>query len=107
MEKLLLELLDKCKTDKKSLKVLKNLSVDLQLYDLGAELRRIEKELFPESKEEKQAKEIQIAMQMVEVNASVEIAFVLGKLFDKIHEKGKEFSLKDAAEILAEKQKLF
>jgi len=107
MEKLLLEMLEKAKENKKAFLKLKNLAVELQMYDLGAELRQIQLKLFQESDAEKEAKEIQIALQMVHLNADLPNSWALLETFNTIREKGKEFSLKDAARIIAEKEKMF
>lgn len=107
MEKLLLEMVEKAKKNKKAFLNLKNLAVELQMYELGAELRKIQLENFTETEEEKQAKEIQVALKMVELNADTQTSWVLSETFKAIQEKGKEFSLKDAAKIIAEKERIF
>ena len=45
-------LLESASKDLKTLNELKNLAVKLGQYELGAECRRLEKELYPETEEE-------------------------------------------------------
>lgn len=104
-------LIDSVKTNKKALKSLKKLCVDLQLYELGAELRTIENECFPDSEDVKEAKklgkEINLALRMVELNTEDSVAWLLCQTVMKFNELKGDFSLDDASKLQAKQIQLF
>lgn len=111
MEQLLMQMLEAAKKDKKTFKVLKNSAVKCQQFELAVNLREMEKELFPETEEEKQAKEkakeINLIFRMVELNVSEDVCWLISetlKVYSKI--KGK-FSIKQASELIVKRKMLF
>lgn len=104
-------LIDKATEDKSLLKAFKNLAVRGQQYELAAEFRDIEKKHFPESDEQRQAKEdasaLNLVFRMVELNVPEETCWLIANTI-KVHNKKKgSFSLKDAAGLLAKKNQYF
>lgn len=57
MEELLKKLLEKASTDKDVMRMLKNVAVNSQQYELAYRLREIEKEKFPDTELQRRAKE--------------------------------------------------
>lgn len=105
-------LLERASKDVKSLNELKNLAVKLQLYELGAKCREIEKELFPETKEEIEAKnrykEIELVLRMVEVGfTSKKVYYKIDKTLELFRKKKGKFDLKDASKIISDADRIF
>jgi hypothetical protein len=109
--KLWMELLDKAKHDKKTLLSMKELAVKLQLFELGASLRGMERCLFPESEKQKAAKEYisaaQLALGMVGIRPEEDIVWLLCKILDLHKKKKQSLTIKDAAAIVAEKEEIY
>ena len=105
-------LLKSASKDLKTLNELKNLSVKLRQYELGAECRRLEKELYPETDEEIQAKErckeIELVLRMVEVGfTSKKVYYKIDKALELFKKKKGKFDLKDAAKIISDANHIF
>jgi len=105
-------LLESASKDVKTLNELKNLAVKLGQYELGAECRRIEKELYPITDEEKIAteriKEIDLVLRMVEVGFnSKKVYYKIDKALELFRKKKGKFDLKDAAKIISDANRLF
>jgi len=105
-------LLESASKDVKTLNELKNLAVKLQQYELGAECRRLEKELFPETEEETFAKErieqIDLVLRMVEVGfSSKKVYYKIDKALELFKKKKDKFDLKDASKIISDANRLF
>jgi hypothetical protein len=105
-------LLESASKDVKTLNELKNLAVKLQQYKLGAECRRIEKELYPITDEEKIAteriKEIDLVLRMVEVGFNgKKVYYKIDKALELFKKKKGKFDLKDAAKIISDANRLF
>jgi hypothetical protein len=111
MEQLLTNLVKAAKKDKKGLRQLKNTAVRCQQFELAAELRDIETQLFPESQESKEAKveaqKIKTALAMVELNVSYDICWIIAQTIKVYIEKQGEFSIHDAAELLVKQKEIF
>lgn len=111
MQELLMQMLEKAKTDKKAFFMLKNLAVRCQEFELAVKVREMEKELFPESDEVKKAKEyakeLNTLFRTVELNISDHICFLIGETIKCHMEKGGEFSIMDATRILAKNKEIF
>jgi hypothetical protein len=111
MDLLLNQLLEKAKQDKKSFRKLKELSVECQQLELAANLREIEKDLFPESEEVKKAKErgdrLNLLFRMIELTVSDDVAWMVEQaiIFD-INSPG-QFSLKDACALIEKRKRIF
>ena len=106
------DLLERASKDVKSLNELKNLAVKLQLYELGAKCREIEKELFPETEEQIEAKarykEIELVLRMVEVGfTSQKVYYKIDKTLELFRKKKGKFDLKDASKIICDADRIF
>jgi hypothetical protein len=111
MEKLLNDLLLECKKDKKRFLTLKKLAVNCQLFELSANLRDVETELFPEPQEHLNAKieadKLNLLFRMVELNIPNSIAWLISETI-KLHKSKKgKFSIQDAANLLARKNQIW
>lgn len=111
MEQLLEQMLEAAKKDKKHFLALKNLAVKCQQFELACKMREIEKELFPETEEEKEAKElakeINLVLRMVELNVSDDVCWLISETI-KVHSKMKgKFSIKEASELIVKRKTLF
>lgn len=111
MQELLLQMLEAAKKDKKTFKALKNSAVKCQQFELAANLREMEKELFPESEEVKQAKEkakeLNLVLRMVDLNVSEDVCWLISETL-KVHSKLKgKFSVKQAAELVVKRKDYF
>jgi len=105
------ELLNAASRKLETLNELKNLAVKLGQYELGAECRKLEKELFPETDAEISAKEkackLNLVFRMVELNIEPEICFRISQTLDLFKKKKGKFDLMDASKIVVESQDLF
>jgi hypothetical protein len=105
-------LLEKASKDVETLNELKHFAVKLQLYELGAECRRLEKELFPVTEEETQAeeryKEIELVLRMVELGFSnKKVYYKIDKALELFRKKKGKFDLKDASKIISDANRIF
>ena len=111
MEELLVQMLEKAKTDRKALRSLKSAAVCCQQYSLAANLRQIENELFPETEEIKQAKEraenLYLLFRMVELNIPKDVCWLIGETVKGYTKKKDGFSLKDACKLIVKREQLF
>jgi hypothetical protein len=107
MEQLLNELLEKAKTDKKSLKMLKETAVRCQQFELASQLRELETTIFPETDEEKEAKNINVALRMVDLNVSNDVCWLINETLKTYSKMKGKFSAKDAAQLMAKRKELF
>lgn len=106
------DLLEIASKDVKTLNELKNLAVKLQQYELGAKCRELEKELFPETEEEIEAKnrykEIELILRMVEVGFSTKkVYYKIDKALELFRKKKGKFDIADASKIIADADRLF
>ena len=111
MEELLKQLIENAKKDKKKVLALKEMAVKCQQFELAAEFRQLEKDLFPETEEVKTAKElakgINLALRMVELNVSEDVCWLISETL-KVHSKMKgKFSIKEASELIVKRKRLF
>lgn len=111
MQELLLQMLEAAKKDKKALKALKNSAVKCQQFELATNLREIERDLFPESEEVKQAKEkakeIDLVLRMVDLNVPEDVCWLISETL-KVHSKLKgKFSVRNAAELIVKRRDYF
>ncbi len=111
MKELLNELLEKAKSNKKGLIMLKECAVRCQQFELAANLRELENN-FPEPAEVKEAtkyaSDIQTALAMADIRPiDKKVCWLIGKVVEK-HSKVKgKLSLKDIAEIVSKQEELF
>lgn len=111
MQKLLNDLVEKVKCNKKGLIMLKNTAVRCQQFELASQLRELETSLFPETDEEKAAKklakEINLLFRMVGLNVSEDVCWIIHEAI-KCHSKKKgKFSIEDAAKLVVKRKELF
>jgi hypothetical protein len=107
----LLNLVERAKKDKKKLIALKEMAVKCQDFEVAANFREMEKEFFPETGEiksaKKQAKEIQLALQMVELNVSDDVCWLISNTLKAYSKKKGKFSIKEASELIVKRKELF
>jgi len=111
MQELLNELLEKAKSNKKGLIMLKECAVRCQQFELAANLRELENN-FPEPDEVKEAikyaNNIQTALAMAEIiPIDKQVCWLIGKIIEKHTKVGGKLSLKDVAEIVTKRDELF
>jgi hypothetical protein len=106
------ELLEKAKTDKTVLRKLKMIAVESKLYELGASLRELENNLFPDTDDVKVARktasdtDVLLRMVGIEVN-ELKTCWLLSETF-ALHRKRKDkFDMRDAAKLKAKSNELF
>lgn len=107
MEQLLNDLLEKAKTDKKSLNMLKTTAIRCQQFELAAQLRELETSIFPESEEEKEAKNINVVLRMVELNVPNDICWLINETLKTYSKMKGKFSIKEATELIHKRKELF
>ena len=105
MEKLIANILEDCKKDKKLLVKLKGLLVECQSYDIAAQLRDYEKKNFPDTEEEIQAKMYDTALRMVKIHVhDLKTAYIMSEV-SKLNLQ--EFDIRQASELLKKAGELF
>lgn len=111
MEKLLLELFEKSKTNKKAFLKLKHMAVDLQSYEIACKLRELEKELFPDSEENIKSKEIAKSVRqlfkMVELDVPEDTAWLVYQTIMKFQERKENFNMQDACKLIEQRNEIF
>lgn len=111
MEKLLIDLLEESKKSKEKLILLKHVAVKCQQFELAANLREIEKELFPDTEEMKIAKEratnLLTVLKLVELTVPLKLCWVIDETIKKYNKKKGKFSLRDAALIISKRDEIF
>jgi hypothetical protein len=111
LSNLFIQLLNRAKTNKGLLINLKHSIVKCQQFELAAQIMEIEKECFPESNEQKAAKERALELRtlfgMVELNVEPNVCWLIDETL-RMHKKKKgKFDLKDAASIVVRCKNLF
>lgn len=86
---------------------LKNLSVKLQQFELACSIREIEKEIFPETAEEKKAKELRLLFGMVDLNVSEDVCWLISEVMEQHTKKKGKFSIHDASDLIYKRKQLF
>jgi hypothetical protein len=111
MEKLLLQMLEAAKKDKASFIALKNLTIKCQQFELSVAVKELEKELFPETEEIKQAKvkaaKLSTALSMVELRVDNDVCWLISEVFEAYAKLGGTFSIEDAVELRLKKERIF
>ncbi len=103
--KLFGEIMEKAKTDKKLVRKLKELAVVSQKFEMAAHLRDLERS-FPETEQEKEAKEVQTCLSMVGLSTTPDVAWKCLKAIQGYLAKKGEFDLMTASDIKVEAKKL-
>jgi len=105
------KLLENASKNIETLNALKNLACKTKDYELAAECRRLEKELFPETEEEVKAKqkaeELNLVFRMVDLNIENEVCFRIFKTLELFRKKKGKFDIADAFKIQVESKNLF
>lgn len=111
MEDLFLKFIEEAKTDKSKLRHLKIAAVNSKQYELAANLRALENQLFPESEEVKTAKKraskLNLVFRMVELNIPDDVAWLIEITMKRYWKRRGNFDLRDAAELIDLKEKIF
>lgn len=106
------ELISNASRDIETLNELKNLAVKVGAFELGAECRKLEKELFPETEEEtiakKRSDELDLAFRMVGVQfKDKSIYYIIEQTMKVLNKKKGKFDLKDACKIQSDSKRFF
>ena len=111
-ENLVKNFLENIDSEHESIRHLKLAAISCKQFELAANIREIEKELFPETEEQKLAKEtgeaVSLALNMTGIQRlDGKLAWIINETI-KSHLKLKgKFSLKDAESIKSKAEKLF
>lgn len=109
--KLLQEFQEVALSDKKLLNQFKNLLVKCQKYELAASVREVEKEKFPETDEEKEAKnlvrEYRNVLGMVKIETEDQTIYTIAKVMDLYRKKKGKMNIEDCAKIIATAKEIF
>ena len=104
-------LLLKARTDKDTFIALKSAAVAAQHFELAADFRTLEKELFPETEEEKKVKEdtekFNLLFRMMGINIDNKTSWLIGTAMVMYLEKNTDITLMDTAKIEAFAHKFF
>ena len=104
-------LLKEAKKKKGTVIDMKNLAVKCQLFELASELRQIEREKFPDTREEqfakKVGKELNTVFRMVDLNISEETCWLIYQTLEKFKNKKGKFSIHDAANLKVKQKEIF
>ena len=97
------QLIEKAKNDHSVLRKLKMLAVECHLYELGAELRHLENEIFPETESAKKAKkesiDLNLLFRMVDLSISEKTCWIIAETIRTYQKRKGKFTLKDASDI--------
>lgn len=111
MRELIEQLTTEAETNRTLLRDLKCAAVNSKLYELAAKLRDIETKRYPkshtDSPEYKQARQFEVGLRMLDINASLPAAYkilALARVFDKM---GGETDMESVAKIEAESLEIF
>lgn len=111
MEKLIKEVIEAAKKNRKGLCRLKNAAVTLQAYELASQLREIETINFPVTpaikKANIEATDLVQLFKMVEMEIPKDKCWLISEALKCYNKKKGNFSLMDAAKLLAKKEELF
>lgn len=111
MQDLLLRMVDETKKNKKAFHILKSLSIKTQQFELAAALREIQNENFPETDEEKKAKQrardLNLLFRMAELNIPENMCWLIDQLIKGYDKKKGAFSIEDAVKIKYKNSDIF
>lgn len=98
-----MQLLEDAKKNKKGLIMLKNTAVRCQNFELASQLRQIERDKFPETQKEKdakrRAKDLNLLFRMVDLNISDKACLVIYDTLEMFKKKKGKFGIDDASKI--------
>lgn len=104
-------MLEKAKTDKSAFRALKNTAVKCQLFELASKLRDMERELFPETDEIKNAKEraaeMNLLFRMVDLKVPEPTCWLIDQAISMHKKKKGKFTIEDAVNLKYQAQEIF
>ena len=103
----LTNLLEEAKKSKKALRSLKVAAIDASQLELAAKLRDMERELFPETEEEKYARTINLALRMVGINPDLKSCWMIGRAMYFLSKRKGSFDLETASDIISDANRIF
>jgi hypothetical protein len=111
VEKLLLQLLEKAKKNKKGLIMLKNTAVRCQEFEIAAIIRGLERKHFPESEADRKAKQrardLGTLFRMVDLNISDKNCLLIYETLELFKKKKGKFGIDDASKLKHKMDELF
>lgn len=111
MEKLIKEVIESAKKNRKGLNRLKHAAVTLQAYELASQLREFETKHFPETEDmkaaSKRAKDLTLLFRMVQLDIPKDKCWLIAETLKEFNKKKGKFGLMDAAKLLVKKDELF
>lgn len=111
IEELLGKLLESAKGSRSGIIAIKSAAVKNQQFELASKIRELEKELFPETKEEKTAKErashLNLVFRMVGLNISKTNCWLIDETLKAYNKKKGKFSVDDGVDLEFKAKELF
>lgn len=109
--KMFSQLIEAAKKNRKGFLMLKTAVATCQQFELAAHLRDIEKQVFPETEETKQAKalagELELALRMVQLKIAPDICWLIYQTFKEFDNRKEKFAIDDATKLMFEWQNIF
>ena len=110
-EKQMSDLLKSAKKSKKGICALKKVAFDCGNLELVAELRELEKKLFPESPQTAEAKvrakKLNLLFRMVEIDVPLSACWVIAETLSQYNKTKGNFDMKQASKIIAKRMEIF
>lgn len=110
-EKLIKQLIESVKKNRKGLNCLKDTAIICRQYELAKQLSDIEKLAFPETEEIKlakgQAKKLKFLFSMIKMDVSEPACWLIAETLKRNNEKKGDFSMNDAIELCLKKEEIF
>lgn len=111
MEELLMQMLEKAKTERRLLVAFKNLDVKMQQFELASRLRDIEIKYFPETEQEKELNkslgQIDTALRMVGFEIPKKNLYRIIETIKTEEQKKGSFMINDAIDINTRAENIF
>lgn len=103
------KLADKAIGNRQVIQTLKNAAVQAQLYELGAQLREMEKNLFIEGEKEANiaAQEMSNVLSFLNLNVDIKSAYKIHLAFESLKSRELPFDIVEADRIKSEAVKFF
>ena len=110
MEKLnLKQLAEKCKNNRQVINTLKNAAVQAQLYELGAHLRQMEKDLFIEGENEaiELATKMKNILGICDLSVDLRTGYKIHRIFESLNNRELPFDVVEQQNINSDTNKYF
>lgn len=105
------EFLNSARKSKKAMNLMIQACVEVKNHELASELTEELKKLFPETKQEKEAKErakkLNLLFRMVELKISEEACWVISEALSEYNKYKGNFDMEKASKIIAKRIELF